>query len=182
MKNYLVLLSLAVLILASCKEDEEPVDPLVGVWVLEDVEVTGSNTDFARYYGSGSSVYGESSYVFTFNADLTYERELENLPVNGNQIIDSDDSGEWEKDDDELDLDIDESEVNGLDDSFIIEELTNENLILSYDIQLEALPDFIVQDEQVQDTVETQEQINALFDEYGELITLEYTLEFEKED
>ena len=66
MKNYLLLLSLAVLILASCKEDEEPVDPLVGVWALEDVEVTGSNTDFARYYGSGSSVYGESSYVFTF--------------------------------------------------------------------------------------------------------------------
>lgn len=181
-QSLLLVFGIALVGLISCKDEEPKIDPIVGEWELDGVEIVAP-TNFSGYGGTGSSLYGEDSYIFEFLSDLTFTRELDNIPGSTGSF-DIDQEGEYEKTTDELELDPDES-VGGLPDDFEIVELTADKMFLSYQEEnVEAFPDEIweIWDEtNANDTIDTEEEYNAVFAEYGSYIELEVILEFDKQ-
>ena len=185
MKNYLLLLSLAVLILASCKDDEPEIDPIVGLWELDDASLSFSGFSYYGFEGD-NDIFGESSYIIEFNEDFTYERELEDIPGLG----DLNDEGEWEHDTEDLDLDTDDDEIPGLGYSMTILELNDRDLVVEYEGENVSLfPDDKIDEWFDDGTINsngqftvTQEQYDSLLSNFSVQTKGTYTLEFEKQD
>ncbi|RED98885.1 hypothetical protein [Marinoscillum furvescens] len=185
MKKFLFLSALALpLLMTSCKEDEEKVDPLVGLWELDDATVVFSGFS---YYGfeNENDLYGESSYTIEFNADFTYEREIDDIP----QLGDINDEGEWESDGEEIDLDSDDDEIGGIAYSFDIVEITETKLVVEYtgdpvnlfpDAKIDEWFDDGTINSSGQFTV-TDEEFDSLYNNFTVQAQGEYTLEFDKE-
>lgn len=172
----LVFVSAACLGLVSCKDEEPKVDPIVGKWELDEAITDGSDAAYSFYYGSANSVYGEDSYLFEFKADLTYERDIDNIPGFG----DVNEDGEYEKTATDLDLDPSD-EIQGLASSFEIVELTATTLILKFiEEDVAVFPNTILADEVALDTISSQESFDKFFAEYGAYIDLEITMELDK--
>ncbi len=170
MKKFLLFSSLLFigLTFASCGDDDDPVDPLLGEWQIDNYEIINVPSDFDRIEGPQDIVYAqETRYRITFNADFTYERE-----VRASNSIFSED-GEWERDGDELILDPDSNQ--GFVNDFQIEEQTVESLILSGKIQFPLFPNNVVTD-----TISSQESFDALFEEFGQVLDLDVLHNFEK--
>lgn len=180
MKKFLLISLLAGSILfVSCGDDEDPIDPVVGVWELDKVEYSSPPSGSVwLIFGSGDiSLWGETSYEIEFLSDGTYEREL---TFSTGRF---EDTGEWEKDDEELDLDQDEVELDGLFTSFDLGESSdNDELVLIAtdnswpSVTIEFLDAFTA----TQDTITTQDSYNTILAENSTANTVMITLTFEK--
>ncbi len=159
--------------LVACGDDDGPsIDPLVGEWKVEEVTLSNLPAEFDKNEGTEDNLYGESSYVFEFNEDMTYDREIDNIPGIGN----IDDEGEWEVDNEELELDADGAGFDLIYDYEILE-LATDDLEIQGERIFRFLPDAVT------DTavVETVEELRALFDEYGQNLTVTVTMKLERD-
>ncbi|MEQ8470156.1 MAG: lipocalin family protein [Marinoscillum sp.] len=170
MKNYLLLLSLAVLILASCKDDEPEIDPLVGEWELVEMEMVDLPNGFVNFEGvTDINVYGESLFTIEFNADMTFERTLR---FSNGRV---EDDGTWERDDDEIELDVEDDE--GLPDTYVIvEDVDDDELLLSAEVTYNLLPDAVTDTA----TIDSQEELVALYEAYGQSVKVTVNHYFER--
>ncbi|MEQ9303927.1 MAG: hypothetical protein RJQ14_08430 [Marinoscillum sp.] len=184
MKNYLLLFTLAVLmIFTSCKEEEEPVNPLVGIWELDDATLEFSGFSYYGFEGD-NNVYGEDSYIIEFRKDFTYERELEDIPGLG----DIGDEGEWESDGEDLDLDTNDDDYP-IGYSFTIVELDDRSLLLEYNGETVLLfPDNKIEEWFDDGTINSSGTFDVTDEQYDSLLTNfavqaqgKYTLEFDKQ-
>lgn len=180
-KNLLVLITItSLVIITSCGDDEPTVNPLVGKWVLDDVTASDlpSGYAFATNPEASSTSWFEDEYVIEFFADGTYERELSNTTSG-----DLEDTGEWELDGDDIDLDQDEFDTEDVVTSFTISgEITDRSMTLVGTDGWFVWPPAIVDNpDNPLDTVTTQESLNALFFEYGEVVDVTVTMEFDRD-
>lgn len=173
--------ALSILLFAiSCgKDDEAPVNPIVGKWKLKEITFVNAPTGFVPALVSDeseSSIWGEDSYTMEFFSDGTYERELNNIFQGGGL----DDSGSWELDDDDLDLDADLTETEELPFSFTVTSITGDRKIIlaTKDLWL-AWPESIVNDPKALDTLETEE-LSDFFGEYGAIVEFDVSMDFRK--
>lgn len=175
-KNLLYALLITAAFLVSCGDDEPTVNPIVGSWELDDVVISDPPAGFQIATNpQQSSVYGESEYLLIFNADGTYIREIERTTG------DFEDEGTWEIDDDDLDLDQDDTNVQGLPTSFTIDgEISDRSMTLVYQDIWFAWPQSIIDDEQALDTLEDSE-VNAFFDLYGAEVEMTFTIDFDRQ-
>lgn len=156
-------------ILASCGSDDGPsIPPIVGEWEGDEFEISVDDPAFNSIDGTDDDLYGESSYVFEFDEDGSYERELQ---FSTGRL---EDEGEWEIDGDELELDPDNSNT-GLIDDFEIISVDADELVLAGEANFRLLPNTII------DTVTTIESFNALIEEFGQVKTAQVTLTFERD-
>ncbi|MBV6644356.1 MAG: hypothetical protein KI790_02845 [Cyclobacteriaceae bacterium] len=165
--------------ITSCSDDDEPtVNPLVGEWILDKITVSDPPAGHQlATTPNPTSLYGESSYELEFFEDMTFERTLRS---SADRI---DEDGEWELDEADLDLDIDNSNAAfTIPTRFTVEgEITDRDLVLVTTDSWLAWPPSIVEDEFALDTADTQEKLNELFNEYGVVVDFTFTLEFEKD-
>lgn len=145
----------AMVFMVSCDKDEPKVDPIVGLWELDDATISGAPTDYSLLNGTGNSLYaGEESYSIEFFSDGFYEREI---AFSDGQNIEEE--GFWEIVGDELQLDPDDE--SGLIESFTIEEEASQrSLVLSGERTFETWPDSIIIN--VLPTITTAEQFDSL--------------------
>lgn len=137
MKKFLhTFLIVGLVILASCTEDEpEPVNPVIGEWLLSSFEFTNLDNDFSGWEGyTGPAYWGEDSYDLILNEDLTFSRVL---LVGTNDFSEE---GDWESDGEDIFLDPDGSGI-GIYEDFTIIEATDKDLIMSTDINEFLVPD-----------------------------------------
>ncbi|MEP1096260.1 MAG: hypothetical protein ABJG78_14185 [Cyclobacteriaceae bacterium] len=163
------------LFLTSCSSDDDPsVSPIVGLWVLDRITVSDPPAGYQFAINTTpTSIYGETSYEIEFFADNTYER----IVRTANRF---EDDGTWTLNGDELDLDQENANIEGLPVTFDVDGDIDERgmTLITKDGWL-AWPPLIVNDPVALDTADTQEKLQALFAEYGELVTSTFTLDFE---
>ncbi|MFY0600432.1 MAG: hypothetical protein JXR03_12235 [Cyclobacteriaceae bacterium] len=181
----LTILSLAI----SCSDDEPKVDPIVGLWELDDAsrEVTQSDFEYLNFSGD-NDIVGESKYTIEFTSDLKFERILEDVPFTNGTTDDIEEEGEWEIDGDDLDLDADDDEFSGLPYSFKIIENTGSKLTFEYEENGTAFPQTKVTEWFNDGTLDsngsftvTDDQFDSLSTNFSQSIDVVYTLEFDKQ-
>lgn len=182
MKSRLLVFSLVLsgLFIVACGDDDAPpVNPLVGEWELDEIIVVNPPSGYSSVDGvEFNTLAGESSYVITFNSDLTYSREVDDIPQQG----DLEDEGTWSLDEDDLSLDVDDGdEANILFLDFDVNGDIDDKLNVTVDAEIFALSDAILSDPQFVDTVKTQAQFNAVFQQRAVSIPVELELEFDKQ-
>lgn len=139
MKNYLLLFGLgALLVMVSCKDDEEPTPPHeVGVWELDSYVFVNfpagfeSNEDLA--FGVSQLSFGGvtfEDYTLTLVKDGTFILEI------GVPGPDIEDEGTWELDDEELILEGEDSDLE-----WTVEKNEEDELWLSLETQSGFIPD-----------------------------------------
>lgn len=181
MKRIFYLLLASSVFMISCGDDEPTINPIVGEWVLDQITISNPPDGYAFAVSTTpTNLYGESSYEIEFFADGTYERTI-NTP---NRF---EDEGTWELSNDELELDQDETNVQGLPLDFEVDGTISEErgmTLITNDDQWFVWPPAILAEFEpgvtALDTADTQEKLNALFADYGELQTVTMELEFEK--
>lgn len=175
-KNLLYALLITATFLIACGDDEPDVNPIVGSWELDDVVISDPPAGFVIATNANqSSVYGESEYLLVFNADGTYIREIERTEG------DFEDEGTWEIDGTDLDLDQDDTNVQGLPTTFTIDgEISDRSMTLVTTDTWFAWPQSIIDDEQALDTLEDNE-LNAFFNEYGAFVDMTFTMDFDRQ-
>ncbi len=167
------------LVFSSCDEDEPKVEPIVGKWILDDVEISEAPTGFSNVEGTSNSLYGEEEYSIEFFDDFEYNRELLNVPSIGGDV---DDEGVWELIGDEITLEPD-NEIGGLDYSFTVVEEIDDRLTITTQSSTPAFSDqFIVAFNETSDTITSQESFDAILDANTQLIQVRTTFEFDRED
>ena len=174
----------AVVLLAGCnKDDEDPEpDPIVGVWVLDDMEVSDPPSGYALAFGPESSftIWQEESYEIEFFADGTYYRELkDSFTFQG----DIEDEGEWVIDEEALDLDQTDGDTEDLVLSFTIDgEITDRKMTLvGEDLWFVWPPEVLNDPNKPLDTLETNEEYVAFFNEYGDVQMCTVTMDFDRQ-
>ena len=183
-QSVLLVVGIALVGLVSCKDDEPKVDPIVGLWELDDVSITFSGSEFQyANVSKENALYGESSYTIEFNADFTYEREIDDIPGFG----DHSDEGEYEIDGDDLDLDSDDPEVGGLAYSFKIIEKSATVLTLEFQDSERLFPRSKIQEWINDGTIDsngnftvTNEQFDSLNVNFAQDVAAKFTLDFDK--
>lgn len=188
MKNLFIFLMLGSFVfLLSCKDEEPEPDPLVGIWELDDASLS---IEGSSYFGfeNENSFYGESSYIIEFRDDFTYEREIDDKPRRTGGTEDITDEGKWEKDGDELDLDTDDDEIEGVAYAFTIVEVDDSNLILEYKESQSIFEDAKIDEWFADGTLSsngafqvTQEEFDSLIANFLVQVEGVITLEFDRE-
>lgn len=188
MKNYLLgFLAVGALTFVGCKE-EEKVDPIIGLWELDDASMKINSSGFSYYDFDGeNNIYGESSYTIEFFDDFTFEREINDV-FTGIAYEDLNEEGEWEKKNGALDLDSEDDEIGGLPYSFEIIELTDRTLTLEYEDTRYAFPNAKIDDWFNDGTLNsagsftvTEEEYDSLVENFRVLVDATFTLEFDKD-
>ncbi len=179
MKRILYICLTLTLFLTACSSDDGPgISPIVGAWTLDKISISDAPAghQFAVSTTPTATVFAESSYEIEFFEDNTYERTLRET-IFGRV----DDSGTWELNDTELDLDQEETNAQDLPVSFDVDgDISERGMTLITEDLWFAWPPEIVNDPVAFDTLDgTQEQINALFNEHGVLVLSTFELEFE---
>lgn len=178
--NKIVYLFFCILCLYSCNDDEPTVNPIVGKWVLDDIEATDLPTGyiFATNPQASSTSWFEDEYVIEFFADGTYERELSNTSAG-----DLEDTGEWELQGTDLDLDMDEFDTEDVVTRFTVEgEITDRSMTLIGEDGWFVWPPSIVDNpDNPLDTASASNTLNELFAEYGEIVDVTVTMEFDRD-
>jgi hypothetical protein len=193
MKKILPFLALGMILLfVSCDDDEPQIDPIVGLWTLDDVEVTDTPNGYSNLENSGSDVFQEREYTIEFLDDFTYERELED--VFGQDI---NEDGEWDKTEDELELDPEDDPIRNPEDlgifligaqidlgySFTIDGEITDKMTLTSDAGFWALSDdFIVAFSESQDTITSPAVGDSIILANLQQIQATITLEFDREN
>lgn len=175
-------LIVGIIVLASCTEEEpEPVNPVIGEWLLSNFKFTNLTNDFSGWEGySGPAYWGESSYELILNDDFTFSRDL---LVGTNEFAEA---GDWESDGEDLFLDPDGSGI-GIYEDFTIVEATAKDLIISTDINEFLVPDIyydtvsqVYLDSLVIWEVENTDQYNAELAKIFQLTAVTLVYEFDK--
>lgn len=188
MKNYLLgILAIGALTFVGCKE-EEKIDPIIGLWELDDASLEFNSSGYSYYeYEGENNVYGESSYTIEFKDDFTFEREIEDV-YDGTGIIDLNEEGEWEKKDDELDLDAEDTEIGGLPYSFTIVEVTDRSLTLTFEDSRYVYANAKIDEWLADGTINSsgvftvsEEEIDSIRTNFRVLVDATVTLEFDKQ-
>lgn len=178
-KNLLYALLITAAFLVSCGDDEPEISPLVGAWELDDIEASDLPTGYAWAIDprGNATAWFEDEYVIEFFADGTYERELSNTTAG-----DLEDNGEWELDGDELDLDVEDSDTQEIITSFTVDgEITDRSMtLIGQDGWFVWPPSIVDNPDNPLDTASTQESLQQLFFEYGEVIQVTVTMEFDR--
>ncbi len=180
-KNVLVFGLLAGFIfLSACGDDEPSVDLLIGEWVLEDITISDPPTGFG--FGiiattPDATILAERSYKITFEDDFTYEREIEESEVFEQDL---EDSGTWERNENEIDLDQDETDIDGLPTRFTIVDLDDDKLTVVTEDLWFAFPPEIINDPVAIDTL-IQEEFRLFGNTYAELVTATFEMTFERD-
>lgn len=192
-KNLLYALLITAAFMVSCGDDEPQVDPIVGTWEMFNVSGTIAESDFGYLeFADQASLFGESVYSFQFDADGTYERLLEGVQFTNGSTGNLDDTGEWEVDGDDLELDADGAEVSGLSYEYNIAELAGNDLRLEYQESDEAFSAtklnewidagiLVNTSEGLAFTDITQEQLDSLHTNFLEPINWTFSLKFDKQ-
>ncbi len=182
MKNYLFLISLVVLFLTSCSDDEEPIHPIVGTWELDEITISEVPSGYQNAFNQTSdfTFWQEESYTLFFFQDGTYEREVEDSFTFGGDV---EDEGEWEIDDEDLDLDQIDGDSDELVLSFTIDgEITERKMTLvGEDFWFVWPPEILNDPNNPLDTLETNEEYVAFFNEYGEIQKCTISMDFDKQ-
>ena len=181
-KNVLLaLLFIGTSVFLSCESDPEP-DPVIASWVLDDVEYTNAPQGFSLQEGVDNSIYGESQYRIRFFDDMTYERDIKDVQLTNGAIVDLEDEGNFEIDEEYLTLDATDGDTDiGLITEFeIISEPNDRSMTLGTSISFPAWPDDILTDVTL-DTVTTQESFDELVSLYVQVITMDAEMSFDKE-
>lgn len=175
-KNLLYTLLVTAAFLISCGDDEPDVNPIVGNWVLDDVVISDPPAGFGIATSPNQSdVYGETEYLIVFNADGTYFREIDR------SAGDFEDEGTWELDGDDLDLDQDDTNIQGLPTSFTVDgEISDRSMTLVTRDTWFAWPQELLDDDMAFDTLEGDE-INILFENYGQFVEFTFTMDFDRQ-
>ena len=188
-KNLLLFIAItSLLVVSSCGGDEEAVNPLLGLWELDDVSIDANGSEFDYLDESGANdLVGESEFTIEFNADMTFERILEDVQFTDGSTRDIEEEGEWELDDDDLDLDSEGDEVNGLPYSFKVDANTSTELVLSFSENNSAFPQSKIDDWFADGTLDaagfftvTQDQFDSLVLNFAQNVTVDFVLEFDK--
>jgi len=188
-KNLLLVIAVASLVfISSCGGDEEQINPIIGLWELDDVSVDAQGSEFDYIDDSGlNNLVGESEFTIEFKADMTFERNLEDVEFSNGTIRDIEEEGEWELDGDELDLDSDDPEIGGLPYGFKVEENSSTELVLSFSENGTFFPLSKLQEWSDDGTLDangfftlTDEQIDSLFTNFQENVNIDFVLEFDK--
>ena len=188
-KNLLLFIAItSLLVVSSCGGDEEAVNPLLGLWELDDVSIDANGSEFDYLDESGANdLVGESEFTIEFNADMTFERILEDVQFTDGSTRDIEEEGEWELDDDDLDLDSEGDDVNGLPYSFKVDANTSTELVLSFSENNSAFPQSKIDDWFADGTLDaagfftvTQDQFDSLVLNFAQNVTVDFVLEFDK--
>ncbi len=182
MKKLLLIFTLgAIVLFVSCDDDEPKIDPIVGLWELDDAIISDAPSNFSNVEGSGPNIYGEDTYTIEFFQDGLYEREID-FPA-GSFFSDIDEEGEWEVNGDELELDPDRSQISGLDYSFSLEEdISDREMLISSLSEVLAFTDQFVADfNATQDTITSQEVFDSILNANVQEIQVKVTLEFDRQ-
>ena len=173
-KNLLYALLITSAFLIACGDDEPAINPIVGEWVLDDFVVSDPPVGFRIATNPNqTSLYGESEYLFVINADGTYLREIERTAG------DFEDDGTWELDGTDLDLDQDDTNIQGLSTAFMVDgDITDRSMTLVTTDTWFAWPDAITTE--ILDTV-AQENLNDFFLEYGAFVDFTFTMDFDRQ-
>lgn len=186
MKNSLKFLLIGTVVLVGCNKDDEEPEPIVGTWELDEATVEFEGYSF--YGGNENHWIGESSYIITFNEDLTFQRELEDVPfTSGTDNLDEE--GEWELDEDDLDLDTDDQEYDFLDYGFTIVEVDDQSLVLETSTgPVTLFPDSKLNEWFDDGTIGsdgaftvTEAELDSLYDNFSEATEGLVTLEFDRQ-
>lgn len=178
MKNHLPLFALiALLFLPSCKDDEEKINPIVGTWELDFVELPSESGFVLLTFSNTASLYGEILHEITFFADGTYERDLR---FSNGKL---EDNGTWELDGEDLDLDIDEADDDDVVTSFKVSgDLEDGEMFLETEISWPAVTSQFAQDlSAVIDTFTTDESYQKVLSENIQVLNIDVILEFDKQ-
>ncbi|HYG40900.1 MAG TPA: hypothetical protein VD908_19885 [Cytophagales bacterium] len=135
-KIYLAYLAFGISLLVSCNKDDDPkVDPVVGVWDLENLTLEVKNNEAAADTINGTyspfQLFFITRLILDIKQDKTFEQEA--VQVDGSK---SSADGEWEKGENTLTLNFDDGDVS----EYSIVSNDEGELKLSFDDVLE-LPD-----------------------------------------
>lgn len=180
----------ALLIFVSCGGDSDgpTINPLVGEWSLNAIEVSdppaGYSLDLINTEPP-STILGESNYTLTLGDDMTYTRVMAAASVfdnEGNVIsADLEDDGTWVEEGEDLTLTQVNSNIQGLITEFTVKAVAETGLILETTDLWFAWPPEIASDPVALDTLDSNEDFFALFDEYGVIAPMTYTMNFQKD-
>lgn len=190
MKNLKLLFVLsALLIFVSCgsDSDEPAINPLIGEWSLNAIQVSdppsGYSLDLINTTPP-STILSESSYTLTLGDDMTYSRLIAAASVidnDGNLItVDLVDDGTWAENGDALSLTQENFNIQGLVTDFTVKTVAETGLTLETTDLWFAWPPEITNDPVALDTIDTNEKFFALFDEYGVIAEMKFTMNFQK--
>ncbi len=174
MKNrfLLALLALGLVFMASCGGDDDdepaPVSPIVGEWILDLIAYNNFPTGFINNNGQAflPQEFGIEEWTINFMADGTYEQEIRVPGPNETS------SGTYTYEGEDLELSPDDFEPGDQTD-FIVENLDDDELTLSFDVNVIALPDAVT------DTL-TQGLTDAQFDSLAVTVQARLFYYFEK--
>ena len=188
-KNLLYALLITAAFLVSCGDDEPNVNPIVGTWELFNASrtVTESGFDYLNF-NDQAALFGESNYSFEFQADGTYERRLQSVLLIDGSIVNIDDSGTWELDGDDLDLDVDGTRIGGLSYQYTVEELEGNDMRLAFFETSSAFPQSKVLEWFDDGTLDKNGEFTVTDEEYDSLrtnfeqdINYTYSIKFDKQ-
>lgn len=184
MKKVLCTLLVASMFAISCSKDDEVIIPVVGVWTLDKITISDppSGYQLAASSTPNATILGETDYEIEFLADFTYERTLSET-IFGRV----DDEGTWELDGEDLDLDVEDvTNYEDLPVRFEVDgDISDRSMTLvTQDVWFAWPPSIINDPNNPLDTIDFNDpdEGNAFFSEYGEIVEMTFTLEFEKEN
>ena len=184
MKNILLISALGLMMLwTSCGDKEPEINPLVGVWRLDEITLEILEDGYESNEGTGSSLHGESQYTLEFKQDFTFNRELEGSTDNLTE------TGVWEQDGEFIDLDPDEPKIGGLFYGFTVIEITDRELFIEYEEESSAFSDANINkwvgDGTLESTTEglqftvTESELDSIYNNFYDDITLVFTVNFD---
>lgn len=164
------------------------INPIIGLWELDDVSLDAQGSEFDYLDETGeNNLVGESEFTLELMADLNFERILKDVSFTDGSVRDIEEEGEWELDGDDLDLDLDGTELTGLPYRFTVTENTATELVLSYTDRGSFYPESKIQEWLADGTVDAQgfftvtdEEIDSIQLNFLQSVDLNFTLEFDR--
>ena len=179
------------LFIISCGKDEAPIDPMIGLWELDNIVIDAEGSEFDYVDASGfNSLVGETAHTVEFNADFSFERIL-TIPFSDGTLRVLDEIGVWEVDgeEDNLNLDTGAGQIIGIPYDMTVVSVSDTDLVLGYSGNREYFPQSKIDEWLADGTIDedgsfnvSQDEIDFLFANYLEVVLITFTLEFEKQE
>ena len=183
MKNIFFIAVLgSMILLAACSKDEPEVNPLVGVWQLDEFAIEVKE---AGYENNNTSGDASGIYKIEFKSDLTYIRSV------GEGTDELIEEGNWEQDEDFIELDpkAGTPKTAGLFYDFEITGLTSRELDIQFEDDFRYFKDAKI-DEWIQDgtlkdidgtlTFDVSDsELDSIYNNFWDLVTEVYDLNFD---
>ena len=190
MKNNLLLTLLIVttIVFTSCRKDENRIEPVVGLWELNDVEIDALGSEFDYVDETGlSSLVGETAHTVELKADFSYERIL-TIPFSDGTLRVLDETGVWGIGDDNLSLSTGFGEIFGIPYEMTVISVSSADLVLGYSGSREYFPQSKIDEWLADGTIDedgfftvSTEEVNDIYAKYLQVVLIDYILEFAKQ-